>query len=377
MATTVTMKIMVLSKRHYTGKDLVRDRYGRMWELPRHLALAGHGVRGVSLSYRNAGEEAIDVEGHDDFQWHSFNVGMVVPAGLLRFWREINRVAMDFQPDLIWAGSDVFHIALGAYLAERRGVPFVADFYDNFESFGATRFLPGGRRLLHWAMGKSAAISCVSSTLAQKVAVGTKKKTKVEVIENAVDVKQFKPMDRTECRRYFRLPPDGYIVGTAGALFANRGIAVLGGACRLLQGRGTPVKLVVAGPRDVKFQPPRADEGVDLGILPHEDVPKLLNALNVVVVANLDSEFGRYCFPVKLYETLATSVPVAAARVGAAAEVLADTSQCLYEPGDEKDLASILQKQLTNPEMPNLPVPTWGELSAKLERLLQKTLAAS
>jgi len=371
------MKIMVLTKRHYTGKDLVSDRYGRMWELPRHLALAGHGVRGLSLSYRNADEEAIEVEGYEDFHWHSFNLGLIVPAGLLRFWRKINRVAMDFQPDLIWAGSDVFHIALGAYLAERRGIPFVADFYDNLESFGATRFFPGGRRLLRWAMGKSAAFSCVSSALARKIATQTQETTIVAVVENAVDVKQFKPMDRTDCRRYFSLPTDGYLVGTAGALFANRGIAVLDDACRRLQAQGTPVQLVVAGPRDAKFQSPRAGDGFDLGVLPHEDVPKLLNALNAVVVANLDSEFGRYCFPVKLYETLATSVPVAAARVGAAAEVLADTSQCLYEPGDEKDLASILQKQLTNPEMPNLPVPTWGELSAKLERLLQKTLAAS
>ena len=371
------MKIMVLTKRHYTGKDLIKDRYGRMWELPRHLALAGHGVRGVSLSYRNAGEETINVEGHEDFQWHSFNLGRFPPGGFVRFWRKIDQVATDFRPDLIWAGSDVFHIAFGAYLSKRRDIPFVADFYDNFESFGATRFFPGGRRLLRWAMRKSAAVSCVSPALAQKIAPDVGAETQVVVIENGVNAQQFKPMNQGECREYFGLPIDGHIVGTAGALFANRGIALLGEACRLLRTQGRSVQLVVAGPRDDKFQPPRVGEGIDLGVLPHEDIPKLLNALDVVVVANLDSEFGRYCFPVKLYETLATGVPVVAARVGAAAEVLADTSQCLYEPGDAENLAHVLAEQLSTPESPDIPIPTWNQLSEKLERLLLKTLAAS
>ena len=39
------MKILVLSKRQYMGKDLLEDRFGRFWELPLELAQLGHDVQ--------------------------------------------------------------------------------------------------------------------------------------------------------------------------------------------------------------------------------------------------------------------------------------------------------------------------------------------
>jgi len=32
------MRIVVLSKRQYTNKDVIDDRYGRLWEIPMALA---------------------------------------------------------------------------------------------------------------------------------------------------------------------------------------------------------------------------------------------------------------------------------------------------------------------------------------------------
>ena len=44
------MRILVLSKRQYTGKDLLDDHYGRIFEIPEELSKKGHAVRGVTLS---------------------------------------------------------------------------------------------------------------------------------------------------------------------------------------------------------------------------------------------------------------------------------------------------------------------------------------
>lgn len=40
------MRILVLSKRRYTGKDLLDDRYGRLYEIPAGLVARGHAVVG-------------------------------------------------------------------------------------------------------------------------------------------------------------------------------------------------------------------------------------------------------------------------------------------------------------------------------------------
>ena len=53
------MRILVLTKRQYMGKDLLDDRFGRFRELPLALARLGHEIQGISLSYRRRAEGAI------------------------------------------------------------------------------------------------------------------------------------------------------------------------------------------------------------------------------------------------------------------------------------------------------------------------------
>ena len=50
------MRILVLTKRQYMGKDLLDDRFGRFRELPLELARLGHQVHGLCLSYRARNE---------------------------------------------------------------------------------------------------------------------------------------------------------------------------------------------------------------------------------------------------------------------------------------------------------------------------------
>ena len=43
------MRIAFLCKRHYTGKDVITDRFGRLYEIPHQLALLGHEVKAWCL----------------------------------------------------------------------------------------------------------------------------------------------------------------------------------------------------------------------------------------------------------------------------------------------------------------------------------------
>ena len=55
------MKILLLTKRQYTNKDLLDDRFGRLWVLPHAWAQGGHEVLGLCLSYAHKREASLDV----------------------------------------------------------------------------------------------------------------------------------------------------------------------------------------------------------------------------------------------------------------------------------------------------------------------------
>ena len=115
------MKIFVLTKRQYMGKDLLDDRFGRFRELPLELARRGHHVSGLALSYRHRSEAIVkDTDEHRSASvlWHSVNLVTKIPSGPLAYWNTARKLIRDFQPDLVWAGSDAYHAWLkGAPLA--------------------------------------------------------------------------------------------------------------------------------------------------------------------------------------------------------------------------------------------------------------------
>src|SRR5690348_5341126 len=114
------MKILVLSKRQYMGKDLLDDRFGRFWELPLELANRGHEVQGISLSYRTRDTASFRSTAGEPI-WHSFNL---LEHGLLAFenyLRHAHRLATDFKGEIVWACSDAFHAIFGRRLSRRIG----------------------------------------------------------------------------------------------------------------------------------------------------------------------------------------------------------------------------------------------------------------
>jgi len=371
------MRILVLTKRQYTNKDLLSDRYGRVREIPLALAHLGHEVLGLCLSYRHRPEEEIldvDADHKTGTRWLSMNSGAFLFPGLIRYVHRVFRQIQEFKPDVILACSDGMYGILGTWIGRHMNTPCVFDLYDNFESFGSTRFT-GLLPMYRWAVRNADGVTCVSNPLCTKVNTEYHRMLPAIVIENAVRSDIFFPRDMRESRKQLGLPPDAIIIGTAGALHKNRGIDALFRGFERLASENDRIHLAIAGNRDHRTRIPSGQRVHDLGLLPQADVPLLINSLDVAVICNLDSEFGRYCFPQKAYEILSCRRPLVAADVGAMKELLAKYPSNLFMPNDPVDLSRVVRIQLQSPTVPDIPIPTWDSLAERLDIFLQSICA--
>lgn len=357
------MQILVLSKRQYMNKDLIDDRYGRFREIPLALAKMGHQVQGICLSYRFRNEGRIQDE---PVLWESINLGPIKILGLRRFLKRASHYAKSV--DVIWACSDSIYGIFGHMLSAKYSTPLIFDLYDNFEYYLAAK-LPIIKQLYHHTLKSCSAVTCVSRPLAELInSYG--RTDNVVVLENAVRDDLFFPMDKRSCRADLKLPPNCQLVGTAGALEDSRGIQSLYGAFDILKDRYPNLQLVLAGPRKRKL--PRANRIRDLGVLPLEKVPLLLNALDVAVICNRNSEFGKYCFPQKAAEIMACDVPLIAACVGSMAGLFKDRPEWLFTPDSKRDLAAVLEQRLLHPNTDYTHVSTWQGAAEILENIMVK-----
>lgn len=361
-----SLRVLVLSKRQYMSRDLLDDRYGRFRELPLALSSLGVEVRGLCLSYRSRPEISVTDENETGrVAWTSRNLWHVLPFGKASYWRTVDQIGKEFQPEVVWACSDVPHAALGVAVAKRLGAKLVIDLYDNFEGYPLAR-VPGVNFVLRQAIQEADGVTCISRPLLTKVRSDYKYSGKLAVIENAIPTGVFVQQPKAMCRAHFGLPKQGIFIGTAGALSRGRGTEVLFEAFLNLAKERDDVHLVLAGPMDKDISAPKHERVHYLGLLAAERVPMLLSTLDISVICNLDSPFGRYCFPQKLYESLSVGLPVVVARVGAMAELLRDWPDNLYEPGDVGSLTDRLRRLSQYPRTPKLEVPTWDMLAGSL-----------
>jgi teichuronic acid biosynthesis glycosyltransferase TuaC len=354
--------------------DLIDDRYGRFRELPFALAATGHNVMGICLSYKTHGEgRQNDTKESATCAWNMLNVRRLLPFGPKSYWRLINSIEKEFNPDLVWACSDAIHAILGVHVAKRLKAPLVIDLYDNFESYSATR-VPGITQAFRRALRHADGITCVSRPLEEYVRKTSSCKCPIEVIENAVPDGLFHPMNQADCRRELGLPADGILIGTAGAISRSRGIETLFKAFKILSQKRSDVHLVLAGTCDKKLSFPNNPRIHYVGMLPPERVPVFLSCLNVSVICNRDSDFGRYCFPQKFYESVACCIPVVAAATGSMTELLKDNPGHLFKPENIDNLVTVLRRQINKPDTLQLEAPIWSNLVYRLENFFKFVL---
>lgn len=362
------MRLLFLTKRFSTGQDVLQARSGRMYELPTALASLGHDVVGVCLSYRRMPVVADSDSG--GVQWYDYGVARRGGLGFPEYLLDLQGIVKSHKPDVVVGASDSLHAVVAAALARRHGLPYVLDLYDNFESFGLTK-LPLLKHAFRSVVNSANAVSVVSEELAEHVRLTCKPQGQVSVIENAIPSCTFVVENMYDARTKFGLPPNCSIIGTAGALEANRGIATLYESFLHVADFDSTVHLALAGRTDAHAPIPDHPRVHYIGEIQYERVPSFLCTLDLGVICNQPGGFGSYCFPQKLYEMLACRIPVVAANVGVTGRLFEQFPTILYEPGDSGSLAGAIRSQLHSPFVPDLHVPEWREQGHKLEALLK------
>lgn len=364
------MKILMLSKRFYTGKDLVGDRYGRVFELSRALASRGHAVQGLALDYRrrepSRGAGPVRETG---LMWDIVRLFPNPVAGMGRYRATVRKIAGEFAPDIIVSTSDVYHVLAGDWLAKKTGLLHVVDLYDNYESFTAAR-VPGAVRAFRRALSRTAGIVCVSQPLKQFVAITCRPSAEPLVLRNAVDMANFYPRDRLECRRHFSLPEAAKLVGLGGAIGAGRGVQAVFKAHEMLMEQHPDIHLVLAGVLQKGTTVPGNGKIHYLGELDYTEMPRFFGALDAGIITNRDNEFSRFCFPQKFFEMMACRTPVCVAAAGEVVEMMGDCQQGLFRPENAEDMAHAIREQLQAPCYPDVEVPTWGQAGEALSDYL-------
>jgi glycosyltransferase involved in cell wall biosynthesis len=340
-------------------RDVLNDRYGRLYQIPTNLAAAGAQVDAVVASYRFALPSTFSIV-EDGVAWRSY----ILPVSLGSYLMAVDAAAV--QADVVVVSSDCFHVALGARLKRRFRKPLVVDLYDNYESFGMAK-LPMARKGYTDGI-RAADLVCCNGSMLQRHALDIAGSVDTILLRSTVDVGTFSPKPREICRDALGLERNKTYVGLVGGLSAKRGIVPIYNACRNLVEHGADLNLVLAGGQDASWPIPSDAWVKYLGDLPHGRMVDFYNAVDLNVIHARDDEFGRFCFPQKAYEILATKRPLVAAKVGEIAHVLSGFPEVLFDPESRQDIESAIRRQLSSPTRISMEFPNWERATADLYR---------
>jgi len=269
----------------------------------------------------------------------------------LHWYPRLKRILQEFRPDVIdlweepWALVSAHACRLrNRLLPEARIVSETEQNIDKLLPFPFERFRTYTLQNADWVVGRNAeAIEVVRARGYRGPA---------DVVPNAVDAELFRPVDRAQCRS--ELSVDGFVVGYAGRIVEEKGIADLIDALSLCPERVNLV-LVGSGVAQPLLQARAERLGIGarvrfLGNRPLEQLPRVMNALDVLVLpsrttARWKEQFGRV-----IIEAQACAVPVIGSISGAIPEVIANAGRIVPER-DPAALAAAISELAHNPSL--------------------------
>ena len=176
----------------------------------------------------------------------------------------------------------------------------------------------------------------------------------MQVVPNAVDAGLFRPLDRAECRRKW-LPGSGrfdFLAGYVGRLVEEKGLLDLVDAlefCPPTMG----LALVGAGPLRARLEERARALGKEAqlvfeGARPLEELPAVMNALDVLVLPSRTTPSWKEQFGRVIIEAQACGVPVVGSDSGAIPDVVG-AGGVIFPEGDARALASALLSLRADP----------------------------
>lgn len=329
------MKIICFAKRRPQQRDLVSRPYGRFYYLPYMLAQRGHEVTVALLSYKPDRSVIFNREG---VQWNSESIFNWRSLGYIG---TINSLIRKTNPDWIIGFSDTYYGILAAYFGQKYGIHFAIDAYDNYESY--LQWCRPLHMLWRKAIKSADVVTAAGPQLAQYLNRFRPQK-KVHIVPMAADPNGFQPLDKQDCRKKLNLPQDKKLIGYCGGFHSKRGFETMFSAYGHVRSKNPNSLLILSGRKQKKMRLPANSRY--LGYLSDDLVPVVLNCMDVVLVPNQLTQFGKFSYPVKLYEAMACQIPVVATATEPAKWILKDAKQFLARPKDAYDMAEKILKAI-------------------------------
>jgi colanic acid biosynthesis glycosyl transferase WcaI len=274
------------------------------------------------------------------------------------------------RPDAVLAMSPPLPIGLaGMSVARLRGAPFVFNIQDVFPDVAVELGLLTNRHVIRAAAAAERftyrhadAVTVLSDDLHDNVAakIGAqrgRRRTRVEVIPNFVDIEAIRPSERDNAYRQELGITGRTVVMYAGNVGFSQSLELLLGAARELERERPDVVFVINGGGAAR---PALEAEVNSGALtnvrfvdyqPIERLPEVLAAADIHVVP-LKRGLARASVPSKLYSILASGRPVLAS-VDAGTEVARTLERAnagvSVEPEDPSAFVAALRAMLDDP----------------------------
>lgn len=262
----------------------------------------------------------------------------------------------DFGPDVVYERLSLFGTA-GRLLASATGALHVIEvnslIAEEEVRWRGLRLAAVARTIERTTLERAGLLVAVSDELASAIRDRVPGRPTV-VVRNGVDASAFVRLpDRLSARTFLGLPLDRPIVGFAGSLRPWHGVDVAVEALARLPG----VILAVAGGGELRswLEELARRRGVDdqtrwFGEIPHGLMPGFLAALDVALLPYPPLD-GFAFSPLKLFEYLASGVPIVASDLGQIRDVLEGGRWGrLVVPGDPFALADAIREILHDPD---------------------------
>ncbi|MBI4552183.1 MAG: glycosyltransferase [Candidatus Latescibacteria bacterium] len=282
-------------------------------------------------------------------------------SGKVEALRRFSQVLREQRPDLVYV-MNVGYAGGGAVLLARaiRGTRFILDHgdpsYDLLKSNGRPAWESWLVRLAEWTMIRAAsAVVARGAFLAETLR--QQRPDRVFFIPDGVDTTRFKPLDVSAFRRQSGL--DGALtIGVVGSLVWSDRYQMCYGwdileALRLLKTHDVR-GIIVGDGSGLPYLQQRAQEyGIAdrvwfAGRVPHDDVPRYINLMDVCVSTQTNDAVGQSRTTAKLPEYLACGRFIIATDVGGARQVIHENGLLLpytgvYDPAHPQRLAAQLE----------------------------------
>jgi PEP-CTERM/exosortase A-associated glycosyltransferase len=296
--------------------------------------------------------------------------------------KRLAQVVPSVKPDILHAHSPALNGVAALHAAKKFDIPLVyevrAFWEDAAVDHGSCREgdlrYRATRALESYVLRRADAVTCICEGLRGDIAARGIPSEKITVIPNAVDIEHFhygaKPDE--ELKRGLGLS-GRQVLGFIGSFYAYEGLSLLLDALpKLLDARpDIRVLLVGGGYEELRLRQQAQSLGVDdkivfTGRVPHEQVQRYYDLVDVLVYPRLSMRLTDLVTPLKPLEAMAQGRLIVASDVGGHRELICDgETGCLFRAGDAGHLADTVLQLLAAHQR-------WSALRAAARSFVEK-----